>query len=124
MSDLDLAYLRILHHGLCALRDSVTVGDLERSRVESEHLHNLPSLVGEANIHRHRYYADQERVRYLEWMFKADRKDVQHFADVFYSPFWHEIDRILESWPPNDVPWAFGDTAVGPIPGPPPNRQC
>lgn len=95
MNELDVLYLRILHHGLRILRDSASVGDLERLAVESEHLHNLPSLIGESNIHRHLYYANRERVAYLQWVNSCHRAEVVEFVESFYVPSWNELALLL-----------------------------
>ena len=62
----DDLYRQLLHFGLCQLRDTALSGNADYCAIEAEHLHNIPSLIGEANEHRHRYYFDKERVHYLE----------------------------------------------------------
>jgi hypothetical protein len=52
----DRAYLDILRHGLVLLRNFACGGRLEFCPVEAEHLHEIPTLIGEANEHRHAYY--------------------------------------------------------------------
>ena len=66
MTERDAIYVQILHYGLLRIRDSSATGHLQHCAVESEHLHNIPSLIGESNEHRHLYYFCQERTFYLE----------------------------------------------------------
>ena len=66
MTERDSIYVQILHHGLLRIRDSAALGHLDYCIVESEHLHNVPSLIGEINEERHLYYFSQERAHYLE----------------------------------------------------------
>lgn len=61
----DRAYLDILAFGLNRLRDAALAGRVDYCAIESEHLHNIPSLIGEQNEERHRYYLQQERPLYL-----------------------------------------------------------
>src|SRR5687767_15939600 len=65
MTERDAIYVQILHHGLLRIRDSAALGHLQYCAIESEHLHNIPSLIGETNEHRHVDYFCRERARYL-----------------------------------------------------------
>jgi hypothetical protein len=60
-SQRDSVYLHILHFGLLRLRDAAGAGYAEYCRVEADHLHNLPSLIGEQSESRHDYYYHAER---------------------------------------------------------------
>jgi hypothetical protein len=66
MTERDLIYLQILHVGLLRLRDAARLGYVEYCANEAEHLHNVPSLIGETNEHRHEFYLEKERPYYLE----------------------------------------------------------
>ena len=66
MTARDQIYAQILHFGLVRLRDSARLGYAEYCAVEADHLHNLPSLMGETNEHRHQCYFDEERSYYLK----------------------------------------------------------
>jgi hypothetical protein len=66
----DRAYLDLLHHGLVRLRNlshadrmgNRTHADrMDLCRVEAEHLHEMPTLVGETNERRHVYYLNGTR---------------------------------------------------------------
>jgi hypothetical protein len=97
MNEFDVIYLKILHHGLRAIRDATFASDLDWVRAESEHLHNLPSLIGESNIHRHLYYASKEKGAYLRWVYSGSRRDVIDFVESFYARNWEELDKALQS---------------------------
>src|SRR5688572_20545003 len=60
------AYLELLAWGLLAIRDDAYGGRIALCRIESDHLHNIPSLLEEPNEQRHLYYIVQERGLYLE----------------------------------------------------------
>jgi hypothetical protein len=65
MTERDSIYVQILHHGLLRIREAAAQGHLAYCAVESEHLHHIPSLIGETNEHRHSYYYWKERAFYL-----------------------------------------------------------
>ena len=88
-------YRKLLHWGLIEIRNAADAGDVERCRVEAEHLHNLPSLIGETNAHRHACYIAQSRTAYLEWLLAADRPEVQAFVGRAYLPLWKQIEQIV-----------------------------
>jgi hypothetical protein len=73
MSERDKLYLQILTYGLIRLREAARAGDSDYCAVEADHLHNLPSLLGEPNELRHEYYFEKERTLYLE---RVDRSVV------------------------------------------------
>ena len=95
MKDIDTIYLTILHRGLVALRNAAEAGDIARCRAEAEHLHEMPTLVGESNLHRHLHYARGTRALYLEWVVSQKSKELDDWVEVWYRPEWKKIDRIL-----------------------------
>jgi hypothetical protein len=95
MDLLDPIYWRLLTHGLIAIRGAAEAGDLPRCRVEAEHIHNIPSLIGEANIQRHVYYATTEREAYIEWVLSTGRKELRDHALFLCSLAWREMDTVL-----------------------------
>ena len=107
MNELDQIYLKILYYGLVAIRNATGLGDLEWCRAEAQHIHELPTLIGEANMQRHLDYYCRIKTNYIEWIKTANREDVKEFPCRAYLPLWsrmHEllkIDEIIESgkWP-------------------------
>jgi hypothetical protein len=95
MQSLDPAYRRILQIGIIAVRDAAANGDIERCRVEAEHIHNIPSLIGEENVQRHLYYVSYERKAYIDWIAASGRADLQKFMSQAYSSAWKEMDEVL-----------------------------
>jgi hypothetical protein len=59
------AYVRLLTDGLIAIRAAGYDGDAALCEIEADHIHNLPSLLDEQNVHRHHYYIDAECKGYL-----------------------------------------------------------
>jgi hypothetical protein len=86
MTSRDKIYIEILHFGLMSLRESAFLDKVDLCTIEAEHLHNIPSLIGEPNEGRHIYYFDCERVSYIEKVNKI-------FAE---SPFI--LNRYNELW--------------------------
>ncbi len=95
MKSLDPSYWRILTLGLVAVRDAAANGDIARCRAEAEHIHNIPSLIGEDNVHRHMYYLTMERKAYIDWVTASGRDDLQKFVSLAYSTAWKEMDEVL-----------------------------
>jgi hypothetical protein len=98
---LQKSYASILTLGLIALRNAAFNNDIDRCKIESEHLHNVPSLLNESNINRHLYYFNQERVNYIKST-KAHGKEMGHEECTYtikqYMPHWEiilsELSRI------------------------------
>jgi hypothetical protein len=92
VNERDAAYLHILRFGLTCLRDAAGGGNAAYCAVEADHLHNLPSLVGEANECRHDYYFDRERPLYLE---RVDRSVPGiEFTLARYAEIWQRLSEL------------------------------
>jgi hypothetical protein len=92
LTDRDRVYIQNLHVGLMALHNVANAGDVEYWQIESDHLHNLPSLIGEPNEHRHDYYFNGERTLYLERV-----KDTNHFTKFTlarYAELWAQLENL------------------------------
>jgi hypothetical protein len=65
-------------------------------------LHNVPSLLGEKNIERHRYFWFQERAHYIEWVSDAGNELAKSRMRTFYEPIWEEMEstvlELIESY--------------------------
>ena len=92
MSPRDHIYLQILHFGIVALRNASFRGDIDYWKVESDHLHNIPSLIGESNQFRHEYYFTGERAIYLSRVNKDDPD--AGFALRRYEELWGELQKL------------------------------
>lgn len=95
MSDRDRVYLQILSFGLLCIREAAIVGNLQQVAAESDHLHNIPSLIGESNLLRHAYYLDHERMLYLD---RIDRSvPGVDFTIRRYTELWQELQELPPS---------------------------
>ncbi len=95
MSKLDELYIKILARGLLSLRTSARNGDVEQCNAESEYLHNIPSLIGEENINRHLYHVITEKLRYLDWVYSKNDKELVVSVGARYLDYWNELEKIL-----------------------------
>ena len=103
MHELDQLYLAILHRGLISIRNASWNGDIELCKAHSEYLHEVPSLIGETNMHRHIYQAEKVGPAFLAWAKVNDRHDVLQFVNTYYAYEWKQIDRILGIDPPKET---------------------
>ena len=87
----DQAYLNLLHWGLMMVRDSACGGQTDLCRIESDHIHNIPSLFGESNELRHVYYIEQERGLYLERLAAQGAAEYADDAKSRYAEFWRVL---------------------------------
>jgi hypothetical protein len=95
MSELDTLYAQLLHLGLSVLRQAHDEQDNEWVAAEIEFLHNVPSLLGEENVHRHRYFWLSERQTYIDWVSAPGRERANSRAQTFYAPVWREMEPLM-----------------------------
>ena len=96
MTQLDDMYLSILKSGIVAIRNSLSVGDAEWAQLEAEHLHEIPSLIADANNNRHHYYLNQTVALYLEAIKKRNRMDIARHAHAAYFAVWDRMREMLK----------------------------
>jgi hypothetical protein len=96
MSKLDLLYAQVLHVGFTVLRQAVESGSREWVDAEIELLHNVPSLIGEANKERHRYFWFKERTHYVGWVSAPGRERAGSGMLTFYEPVWSEMEPLIQ----------------------------
>ena len=94
---LDQIYLEILKAGILAVRNAAHDGELSYCRAEADHIHNIPSLIGEDNIERHNYYYNAERVDYLKWLNSNGSEEAKQWILKRYLKAWEEMGKILEN---------------------------
>ena len=82
------AYLDLLHRGLVQLRNFAHSGNVELSRIEADHLHNIPSLLNEDNEHRHEYYIRGERGLYLQRLRELGADEYLAEVGFWYAGPW------------------------------------
>lgn len=95
MRQLDLLYAQTLDVGFSVLRQAAESGNREWVNAELELLHNIPSLIGEGNKTRHRYFWDMERTRYIEWVSGPGREEARSRMRTFYEPIWDEMEPLV-----------------------------
>ena len=96
MLDRDLVYVQILNFGLSALKNAAHGGETAYWKIESDHLHNLPSLIGEPNEQRHDCYFNNERPLYLERV-QYCKYDTR-FTLARYREFWKRLDLLRSNF--------------------------
>ena len=94
MTELESLYAQTLQVGFLVLRQAVESGDRDWVNAELELLHNVPSLIGEGNTRRHRYFWDQERPRYLSWVSGPGRDIAKSRMLTYYEPIWNEMGPL------------------------------
>ncbi len=99
MNELDDHYKMLLNVGFIVLREASQYQSPGWVEAEIEMLHNVPSLIGETNLHRHRYYWDKERIAYIDWITKFGSAHAKSRMAVFYEPIWDSIGKLLNSSP-------------------------
>ena len=82
------AYIELLARGLLLLRDSSNCGNMAWVKFETEHLHNIPSLIFDPNRLRHKYYLDVERLAYLEKVCDSNDARLQRLCRLYYDELW------------------------------------
>lgn len=87
----DRAYLALLHHGLVLMRNFASPGPTELSRIEAEHLHELPTLVGDTNEARHRYYLEATRDLYLAELRKENATEYLEQVEILFLGPWQTL---------------------------------
>lgn len=97
MNSLDKHYQQLLHFGLLNVREAVFADDSDWAKVETEFLHNLPSLIGEANLERHRYFWEAERPAYLAWVQGSNHTAARSRLAAFYAPIFDEMSTIYRN---------------------------
>ena len=107
MSPRQRAYLDLLHRGLVLLRNS---DDLAMCRIESDHLHNIPTLLYEANESRHEYYLHGERSLFLQRPRELGASDYLRQVGIWYAEPWRVLAAVagvrLPAWDRDAEPGA------------------
>lgn len=95
MGELDLLYARFLQVGFIVMRQAVESAKRDWIDAELELLHNIPSLVGETNVERHRYFWLQERTHYIKWVLEPGREEAKSRMLTYYQPIWDEMEPLV-----------------------------
>jgi hypothetical protein len=95
MTRLESLYAEMLGVGLLVLRQAVESGNRDWINAEFELLHNVPSLIGEDNKERHRYFWFKERARYVDWVGVPGRDEARSRMRTYYEPIWSEMEPVV-----------------------------
>jgi hypothetical protein len=95
MNELDTLYAKLLSLGFVVLREAVFIGRRDWIEAELEMLHNVPTLLGEDNLERHRYYWFSERQHYINWASSPGREQAKSRMLTYYEPIWREMEPLI-----------------------------
>jgi hypothetical protein len=98
MTKLEALYAEMLGVGFLVLRQAVESGSRDWINAEFELLHNVPTLIGEENKERHRYFWSKERARYIDWVSGSGRDEARSRMLTYYDPIWREMEPLLEQF--------------------------
>ena len=90
-------YARLLQFGFLILREAHEANNEAWVRAEIEHLHNVPSLIGEPNAAWHRYYLEKERTAYQQWVAESGTEEIAQKMRTYYEPIWNELERLFQT---------------------------
>ena len=62
--------------------------------IESEHLHEIPTLIGESNELRHLYYLRGTRALYLEQLRELAATDYLEQVSIWFARPWRILAEI------------------------------
>jgi len=85
MNRRDEIYCQILSTAILRIRTFGWSEHAELCAIEADHVHNIPSLIGESNEALHAYYLKAERVGYLSRVANPDAS---------YAELWAELEAI------------------------------
>jgi hypothetical protein len=101
-SSRDKAYLDLLYYGLVFLRNWSRGGRVEFWQIEAEHLHEIPTLIGETNERRHIDYLRGTRGLYLQQLRALSDAAYWEKVSIWYSGPWQvladEAKMSLPAW--------------------------
>jgi hypothetical protein len=95
MEELNAHYCQLLHVGFIVLREAVHSHNDAWVQAEIDFLHNMPSLISEANIERHRYFWFTERELYLEKIAAIGLEKATSRMRTFYEPTLNEMEPVM-----------------------------
>jgi hypothetical protein len=117
MDELNALYGQLLHFGLLTLRQAIYAGKSDWAKLEVQMLHNLPTLIGETNVERHRCYWFVERDIYRERVLALGDSEPASRMRTYYEPVWQEMEPLILALPqPVESSADLGRAALPSIP--------
>jgi len=96
------AYRDILGRGLVLLRNFAHASNVELSRIEADHLHNIPRLLDEDHEYPHEHYIRNERMLYLQRLRELGATEYIEQAGIWYHEAWMALAKVagvkLAAW--------------------------
>jgi hypothetical protein len=129
VTPIDCLYAQTLQVGFLVLRQAFESGIRDWVNAELEFLHNVPSLIGETNTARHRYFWYKERRRYMDWASAPGRDQAKSRMMTYYQPIWDEMEPLITRFldPVNEEKGPsrtdHQTNSATPGPGPQPKRR-
>jgi hypothetical protein len=97
VTQFDLSYAQTLQVGFIVLKQAFESGACDWIDAELELLHNVPSLIGESNKERHRYFWHRERTRYIDWVSGPGRDEARSRMRTYYEPIWNQMKPLVDT---------------------------
>jgi hypothetical protein len=88
-ADIADVLLEILYFGLLRARAASWEGDARRGEIETDHLHNLPSIIRDFKPANLEYYWNVERGLFLERSRPGET--------AVFEPLWDRLRMLIES---------------------------
>jgi hypothetical protein len=104
VNELDRLYARLLSLGFVVLKQAARSGNRDWLEAELEMLHNVPSLLGEENVERHRYYWFSERTHYIDRISQSGDDEAKSRMKTYYQPIWDEMEPLISDLAGIEVP--------------------
>jgi hypothetical protein len=95
MEKLNSLYTSLLHFGLLVLRQAIYSNNNDWAKLEIEMLHNIPSLIIELNIERHRCFWFIQRDLYIQRILALNDDEPKSRMRTYYDPIWREMEPII-----------------------------
>ena len=95
MAKLDQLYAHLLAVGFVVMRQAAESKSQDWLEAEFELLHNVPSLIGESNVERHRYFWSKERPHHVKWVSAPGREQAKSRMLTYYKPIWDEMEPLI-----------------------------
>ena len=96
-NELDRLYCLLLTTGFMVLRQASEAQDTRWVTSELELLHNVPSLIGETKAGRHKYFWEQERGGYMDYVAASGNEMQKSRMLTYYEPIWREMEPLIVS---------------------------
>jgi hypothetical protein len=95
LNQVDRIYLKLLLIGSIRIRNLCDLGLYDEVRAEAEHLHHLPTLIGDPVCHSHYFYLRTHRHRFLEAMKSKGTMESLRQVGTTYEGLWKQLEAAV-----------------------------